>query len=406
MDDHDTFGPVFHTLLFSDAIKNGLLTDYQVVISIIDNKTYQEYAERGRFVAIDDHETDARTLASQIMVAKAIKKHDLTRLISFHSRNKSAQEFVNSFPKALSLIHETERPIIHFKDTINGDMPQADRSKILKRFKKPAPEGAALLANVRCLSEGVDVPTLDGIVFIDPKGSETDIIQAVGRAIRKADDKHIGTILIPIFVDNVTDETVALEQSCFKTVWQVVKALRAHDNILAEELDSIRLELGKRSYKSPPKLTKITFDLPVSIGVEFGEAITTKTIEHCAKIYLDESHPEIAAQWHSTKNGNLKPEHVTAGSNQRVWWKCPKGNDHEWIAQPNSRTGRASNCPICIGQTVVLSNCLATTHPHLALEWHPSKNGSLTPYDITAGSGKKVWWKCPKADDHEWIAAT
>ena len=103
------------------------------------------------------------------------------------------------------------------------------------------------MANVRCLSEGVDVPTLDGIVFIDPKGSETDIIQAVGRAIRKADDKHIGTILIPIFVDNVTDETVALEQSCFKTVWQVVKALRAHDNILAEELDSIRLELGKRS---------------------------------------------------------------------------------------------------------------------------------------------------------------
>ena len=137
MDDHDTFGPVFHTLLFSDAIKNGLLTDYQVVISIIDNKTYQEYAERGRFVAIDDHETDARTLASQIMVAKAIKKHDLTRLISFHSRNKSAQEFVNSFPKALSLIHETERPIIHFKGTINGDMPQADRSKILKDLKSP-----------------------------------------------------------------------------------------------------------------------------------------------------------------------------------------------------------------------------------------------------------------------------
>jgi superfamily II DNA or RNA helicase len=286
MDDLNTFGPVFHTLPFSDAIRDGLLTDYQVVISIIDNKTYQEYAERGRFVAIDDHETDARTLASQIMVAKAIKKYNLTRLISFHSRNKNAQEFVDSFPQALSLINEAERPTIHFKDTINGDMAQSDRSKILKRFKEPAQEGAALLANVRCLSEGVDVPTLDGIIFIDPKGSETDIIQAVGRAIRRAEDKHIGTILIPIFVDDLTNEEIALEQSCFKTVWSVVKALRAHDNILAEELDSIRLELGKRTYKSPPKLNKITFDIPVGVDVGFGEALKTKLVESASSSWM------------------------------------------------------------------------------------------------------------------------
>ncbi len=281
MDDHDKFGPIFHQLLFSDAIKDGLLSDYQVIVSVIDNKTYQEYAERGRFVAFDDHETDARTLASQLMVAKAIKQYNLTKIISFHSRTKSARAFIDSLPKALSLLPENERPTINFSDTIFSDIPQSDRSKILKRFKEPMPRGAAILANVRCLSEGVDVQELEGIAFIDPKGSEIDIVQAVGRVIRKPKNsaKKIGTILIPVFVDTITDEVLALEQSSFKTVWRVVKALRAHDDVLAEELDTIRLELGKRTYKSPSRLSKIVIDLPVTIGVEFGDALRIKIID-------------------------------------------------------------------------------------------------------------------------------
>lgn len=286
MDDADKFGPVFHKLIFSDAIRDGLLCDYQVIISVIDNKTYQEYAERGRFVAINDHETDARTLASQIMIAKAVKEHNLARIISFHSRTKSARTFIDSLPKALTFLNENERPAINFTDIISGDMPQDVRSRILKRFKQTTQGNAGLLANVRCLSEGVDVPTLDAIAFIDPKGSEIDIVQAVGRVIRKSSDKKLGTILIPVFIDDITDDVVALEQSCFKTVWRVVRALRAHDDALAEELDTIRLELGKRAYKSPPKLGKITIDVPIGIGIEFGESLKIKLleniVEHCS----------------------------------------------------------------------------------------------------------------------------
>ena len=115
-------------------------------------------------------------------------------------------------------------------------------------------------------------------------------------------------------------------------------------------------------------------------------------------------HPHLIEEWHHSKNGSLTPYNVTPGSKQSIWWKCPKAHDHEWSTSPNSRTNKHSKCPMCAGKVVVLSNCLATTHPPLALEWHPSKNGSLTPYDVTAGSGKKVWWKCPKAHDHEWIA--
>ena len=116
---------------------------------------------------------------------------------------------------------------------------------------------------------------------------------------------------------------------------------------------------------------------------------------------LTETHPEIANQWHPTKNGDLFPEKVSKGSNKKVWWKCPKGNDHEWEAVIYSRVDKNS-CPVCSNQKVVTSNCLATLNPELAEQWHPTKNGTLTPYLIVPGSNKKVWWKCSKGVDHEW----
>ena len=118
---------------------------------------------------------------------------------------------------------------------------------------------------------------------------------------------------------------------------------------------------------------------------------------------LAETHPEVAKQWHPTLNGDLIPTSVTRGSKKKVWWKCPAGDDHEWISSINNRSNGAG-CPICRGLKVVNSNCLETLYPFLAKEWHPTKNGELTPSDVTAGSNRKVWWKCDKGDDHEWFA--
>ena len=111
----------------------------------------------------------------------------------------------------------------------------------------------------------------------------------------------------------------------------------------------------------------------------------------------------MARQWHTTKNGNLTPNEVTINSNKKVWWKCDKGSDHEWEAIINSRA-QGNGCSICGGKKVVASNCLATLNPELEKQWHPTKNGTLTPYDVTICSNKKVWWKCEKGSDHEWEA--
>ena len=130
---------------------------------------------------------------------------------------------------------------------------------------------------------------------------------------------------------------------------------------------------------------------------------------YCANKKVDQSnclattHPHLVAEWHPTRNGLLRPEDITASSSRKVWWICPAAEDHEWEARPADRR-QGYGCPFCTGRRVTKSNSLAATRPDLAKEWHPTKNGNLTPWDVTRGSGKKVWWKCPTAEDHEWEA--
>ena len=115
------------------------------------------------------------------------------------------------------------------------------------------------------------------------------------------------------------------------------------------------------------------------------------------------TNPKLASEWHPANNGMFVPADVTAGSDKKVWWKCPKDSDHEWQATIASRN-KGAGCPYCSGNKASKSNSLATLNPELAKQWHPTKNGALTPYDVLISSGKKVWWKCPKGDDHEWQA--
>jgi Zn finger protein HypA/HybF involved in hydrogenase expression len=116
--------------------------------------------------------------------------------------------------------------------------------------------------------------------------------------------------------------------------------------------------------------------------------------------------PEIAAEWHPTKNEDLRPSEIITGSNRRFWWQCPQGPDHEWQATVSSRTskGRLRGCPYCSGQKVSVTNSLASLFPDVAAQWHPTKNGDLSPSRITARSGLKVWWLCHKTPEHEWQA--
>jgi len=112
--------------------------------------------------------------------------------------------------------------------------------------------------------------------------------------------------------------------------------------------------------------------------------------------------PEVAKEWHLTKNGNLTTNDVVGKTHKKAWWKCSNCN-HEWEAVIGSRAN-GCGCPACAGKVATKSNCLATKNPELAKEWHPTKNGNLTPNDVVGKTHKKAWWKCSNCD-HEWEAA-
>ena len=285
MNDESIFGPVVHQLTFGEAIQRDLLTDYQVVVVGVDNSMVKSLIDERELLALSNEKhTDAESLAAKIGLIKACKDYDLQRIISFHSRVKGAKEFSEEFTDIASLIDPSQRPSgVFLTDYVSGAMNAGDRKNKIDRLKVLEGFDRGILANARCLAEGVDVPALDGVAFIDPRGSQVEIIQAVGRAIRKVRGLEVqkkGTIVIPVFIQDSDTVEESIEQSNFKPVWDILKALRAHDEVLADVLDSYRTDLGRRpSAKDRDSLDKIVFDLPLSVDTEFSDALRTFVVE-------------------------------------------------------------------------------------------------------------------------------
>jgi hypothetical protein len=131
---------------------------------------------------------------------------------------------------------------------------------------------------------------------------------------------------------------------------------------------------------------------------------------HCLRgPSLSTKFPDIAKEWHPTKNGELKPSDVSYGSARRVWWQCLENQSHEWESSVHNRTalGGVKKCPLCVGvgqSIIVAEKSLQTKHPDVAKEWHPTRNDNLLPAHVSRASGRKVWWKCSNNSDHEWEA--
>jgi hypothetical protein len=119
----------------------------------------------------------------------------------------------------------------------------------------------------------------------------------------------------------------------------------------------------------------------------------------CEENCLNTIYPAIAAQWHPHKNGTLTARDVVAGSNKRVWWICGEG--HSWFTAIANRV-QGKGCPYCTSRFVCADNSLQTLAPAIAAEWHPARNGELTPNNVTSNSSKAVWWRC--AQGHDWRA--
>src|SRR5262249_33807067 len=129
---------------------------------------------------------------------------------------------------------------------------------------------------------------LHGVAFIDPRSSEIDIIQSVGRAIRLSDDKTMGTIVLPVFIEQTENAEIALESSDFKRIWDVLEALKSHDDRLSDELDQLRIELGAKTKRSvrANDLTKIVFDLPTSVSENFARSLRAYLVAQTTESWM------------------------------------------------------------------------------------------------------------------------
>ena len=171
-----------------------------------------------------------------------------------------------------------------------------------------------------------------------------------------------------------------------------------NDSSIDYIVDKNQKNLGEVIQKVLSKIIGINVDVNLQRDAIEIENLREYSEKSNSLLYTN---PELANEWNYEKNGNLKPEHISANSGKKVWWKCKRG--HEWQATIDKRN-KGTACPYCSNQKVLQGyNDLVIINPKLANEWNYEKNGDLKPEEFTSSSGKKVWWKCEKG--HEWQAS-
>lgn len=258
MDDKNIYGPEFHRLSFGDAVSKQLLTDYKIVVLTVNkNDIARLNLPIKNFKTLDDSAKIIGAVTALSKIPSEINKDEfisdpkpMKRAVAFCQTIAQAKAFSESFNSlkdnnCLGIdTMKKENLVIPKANFITGQDKTSDRNKRLNWLREDIKDGEChILTNARCLSEGVDVPSLDSIIFMARKKSQVDIIQAVGRVMRKfgsGSEKKYGYIIIPVVIDNdkLTDAELSSNED-YKVVWQVVQALRSHDERLNIELNKL-----------------------------------------------------------------------------------------------------------------------------------------------------------------------
>ena len=245
MDDTTIYGEIFHEIKFGEAIKLNLLSDYKIKVILVSNDNIKELIDRRYWLNVLGKEITADELAKVWALLKSLD--EANHIISFHSRICSAKEFQTLVEKTIELLKSHKKEVWDVKTYhIAGEYPTYQRSKILSEFIN---QKKSLVTNARCLTEGVDVPAIDGVYFVNPKQNLIDIVQAVGRAMRKKSTQY-GYIIIPVFIKDETNAEHIIENSAFKQVWSVVQAMKDQDARLSHVIERLQELKGKKKFGS------------------------------------------------------------------------------------------------------------------------------------------------------------
>ena len=253
MDDETAYGPRAHTLSFGTAAQKGIICRHKVIISLINKEMVDDFTRRWGITLVDHDEISTRWMANLIAVQQAIKELDAKKIISFHSRIRLAEEFAKNEPRGIAY-HLRDYEIRH----VNGGQSSGERGEIIRSF---ADAPRALLTNARCLTEGINIPAVDMVAFVDPRQSKVDITQAVGRAMRKPrgpTTKTFGYIVVPVFAGIGEKDTLddAIKGEKFDAIVDVLNSLQEHDDELVDIVREIRERKGADEPFNPRRLNE------------------------------------------------------------------------------------------------------------------------------------------------------
>lgn len=274
MDDEALYGKELYVITFSEAVKRGLLVDYKVIVLAVDAKHISGRLQN--LLKDDNNQLKVDDAAKIVGCWKALSKQDtkgdligdtdpMRRAVAFcqvievqknaKTHKTSSKNIAGMFQAVVESYQEeeefeTEARMICEAAHVDGSMNASQKEEKLNWLKAEAPDNICrILSNVRCLSEGVDVPALDAVLFLTPRNSQVDVVQSVGRVMRNAPGKKRGYVILPVVIPEGMEPHEALnDNKTYKVVWQVLQALRSHDDrfdAMVNKLDLIGKDTAK-----------------------------------------------------------------------------------------------------------------------------------------------------------------
>ncbi|KAB2907047.1 MAG: DEAD/DEAH box helicase [Ignavibacteriaceae bacterium] len=266
MDDERIYGPEFHRLGFSEAVRAGLLSDYKVMVLAVDEKfvstTFQrQIADANNEITLED--AVKITGCWNGLSKRMAKENDdegmeadtapMRRAVAFSRSIKDSKRITELFSQIVEQYRQQHREdddiltceVEHVDGTFNA-LKRNEKLDWLKAETHAPGHLCRILSNARCLSEGVDVPALDAVLFLNPRNSVVDVVQSVGRVMRKAEGKKYGYVILPIGIPaDMSPEEALKDNQKYKVVWQVLQALRAHDDRFNATVNQIELNKAR-----------------------------------------------------------------------------------------------------------------------------------------------------------------
>ena len=345
MDDPDKYGPELHRLSFSDAVhKYHILADFKVKIAIVDAdnvdaKFQQSVANKDRSMPLDE-----RTLLAAVWHGirhpddDESKSKMLQRVIAFCNRIDRSEMFAGvikdpddndrSFEGVVEEINQKNRTansvVVRHIDGKDNALRRRNEMRWLGESTKD-PTTCRILSNARCLSEGVDVPALDGVVFLNPRKSVVDVVQSVGRVMRRVSGKNYGYVILPVAIPAGIEYDQAMnDNKTFKVVWEVLNALRSHDEEFAREINKLILDRNsKDTSQVTPRISTTIIDGKDSgeLRSDLFDKIKSKIIEKVGDInYYDKYGKDLGKATHTIEariRSKMEREDTVKGEVQR-----------------------------------------------------------------------------------------